>query len=92
MPKVNLYYVEYNNGHIISHYDNAELIKMISDYNALHNPSVNINIHKINRYTSGKCRIPKPYKYFTKIRLNEMIGIKNLARVDYDKQFKLLTE
>ena len=92
MTKVNLYYIEYLNGHVVSHYDINQLIKMINDYNTIQFPKIKMTIHKITRYTSGNARIPPPFKYFKKTRLNEVIGVKNLARVNYDEHFQLVNQ
>ena len=85
--KINQITITYKNGHIITHYEIDEIIDKINAYNALHYPKSKMSIYKLRRYMLGKSNIPSPYKSISKTRLNEIIGVSNLASVDYGTMY-----
>jgi len=85
--KINQISVLYKDGHIITHYEIDEIIDKINAYNALHYPKSKMSIYKLRRYMLGKSNIPSPYKSISKTRLNEIIGVSNLASVDYGTMY-----
>ena len=86
--RINAYTIQYRNGHIISHYELDELVKMVNHYNAIHYPNVNMSLTKMRRYSGNNSNIPFPYKNIDKIRLNEFLGVKNLSKINYGREWR----
>jgi hypothetical protein len=85
--RVNLYTIKYGDGMTISNYDIYKVIDEMNAYNTLHHPRAKMSLTKIRRYLLGNCNIPRPYLSISKTRLNEIIGVSNLASINYSKVY-----